>query len=68
MTEIELDAGQAKELQIGIDSGEVNATGQSNGNKVVLSYGYFRAGQEVLQEPADPALSFPDAHRGTRSR
>lgn len=52
MTEIELDAGQANLLQIVIDSGEVNASGQSNGNKVVLSYGYFRGGQEVLQEPA----------------
>lgn len=52
MTEIELDAKQATGLQIRIDSGEVNTTGQSNGRKVVLSYGYFRAGQEVLQEPA----------------
>ena len=49
MTEIELDTGQANLLQITIDSGEVNATGQSNGQKVVLSYGYFRAGQEVLR-------------------
>lgn len=52
MTEIELDAKQATGLQLTIDSGEVNATGQSNGGKVVLSYGYFRSGQEVLQETA----------------
>jgi len=50
--EIELDAGQANLLQITIDSGEVNANGQSNEKKIVLSYGYFRTGQEVLQEPA----------------
>ena len=52
MKEIELDAGQAQLLLTRIDSGEVTVTGRVSGTMAVLSYGYFRAGEEVLNESA----------------
>lgn len=52
MTEIELDVQQAQLLQTRIDSGEVHVTGRSNGTRIALSYGYFRAGEEILKEAA----------------
>jgi hypothetical protein len=50
VTEVELDAGPAQILLTRIDSGEVDVTGHDNGTMTVLSYGYFRSGQEILKE------------------
>jgi hypothetical protein len=52
VTELYLDAKEAQVLRTRIDSGEVNVAGHSNGTMIVLSYGYFRTGLEVLNEEA----------------
>jgi hypothetical protein len=50
VTDIDLDANEAQVLRTMIDSGEVNVTGHSKGTMIFVSYGYFRAGEEILKE------------------
>src|SRR4051812_38759420 len=50
MTVIQIDSGQANALQIEIDSGEVSLAGQVDGSQIVVAYGYFVAGQEIVME------------------
>jgi hypothetical protein len=57
MTTLTMEAGAATSLQMTIESGEVNITGNPGGSQITLSYGYFAGQQEVLQDRSmDPEL------------
>src|SRR6476661_3986660 len=50
LAEITLDTKEARTLLMRIDSGEVRITGLPNTTRAVLSFGYFRAGEQILSE------------------